>query len=67
MGIGTAITVAAIATLTVGAKALAKRFAKSRAGYGALMLRGVEVGANAYILKGGFDQSRLLDAVKRLA
>ena len=29
--------------------------------------RGVEVGANAYILKGGFDQSRLLDAVKRLA
>jgi two-component system, chemotaxis family, sensor kinase CheA len=29
--------------------------------------RGVDVGANAYILKGGFDQSRLLDAVRRLA
>jgi nickel/cobalt transporter (NicO) family protein len=45
MGIGTAITVAAIATLAVGAKAVAKRFAARRAGYGMLMLRGVEIGA----------------------
>jgi len=45
MGIGTAITVAAIATLAVGAKALAKRFAAARAGYGMLMLRGAEVAA----------------------
>jgi two-component system chemotaxis sensor kinase CheA len=29
--------------------------------------RGVEVGANAYILKGGFDQSQLIEAVRRLA
>lgn len=28
--------------------------------------RGVEVGANAYIQKGGFEQSRLLEAVQRL-
>jgi nickel/cobalt transporter (NicO) family protein len=45
MGIGTAITVAAIATLAVGAKAVAKQFAATRAGYGMLVLRGVEVGA----------------------
>ncbi len=45
MGIGTAITVAAIATLAVAAKAAAKRFAAGRNGYGTLVLRGVEVGA----------------------
>jgi nickel/cobalt transporter (NicO) family protein len=45
MGIGTAITVATIATLAVGAKAVARRFAATRAGYGMLVLRGVEVGA----------------------
>src|SRR6476646_4544867 len=45
MGIGTAITVAAIASLAVGARAVAKRFAATRASYGTLMLRGVEVGA----------------------
>jgi len=45
MGIGTAITVAAIATLAVAAKAIAKRFAAGRNGYGTLVLRGVEVGA----------------------
>jgi nickel/cobalt transporter (NicO) family protein len=45
MGIGTAITVAAIATVAVGAKTAAKRFAAARAGYGTLALRGVEVGA----------------------
>jgi nickel/cobalt transporter (NicO) family protein len=50
MGIGTAITVAAIATLAIGAKAAAKRFAASRPGYGTLMLRGVEVGAATVII-----------------
>ncbi len=45
MGVGTAITVAAIATLAVAAKAVAKRFAATRNGYGSLILRGVEVGA----------------------
>ena len=53
MGIGTAITVAAIATLAVGAKAVAKRFAATRANYGTLMLRGVEVGAAVLIIAFG--------------
>jgi len=50
MGLGTAITVAAIATIAVGAKAAAKRFASARAGYGTLALRGVEVGAALLIM-----------------
>jgi len=50
MGVGTAITVAAIATLAVGAKAAARRFATGRAGYGALALRGMEVGAALLIM-----------------
>jgi nickel/cobalt transporter (NicO) family protein len=50
MGIGTAITVAAIATLAVAAKGAAKRFATTRAGYGALALRGVEVSAALLIV-----------------
>jgi DNA-binding response OmpR family regulator len=28
--------------------------------------RGIEVGADAYITKGGFDQSRLLDTIRSL-
>ena len=35
----------AIATLAVAARAVAKRFATARAGYGALVLRGLEAGA----------------------
>jgi nickel/cobalt transporter (NicO) family protein len=50
MGLGTAITVAAIATLAVGARVLAKRFSDVRMGYGSLALRGVEVGAAALVL-----------------
>ncbi len=50
MGLGTAITVAAIATLAVAAKAVATRLAAARAGYGALMLRGVEVGAALLVM-----------------
>jgi nickel/cobalt exporter len=45
MGLGTAITVAVIATIAVGAKAWAKRFASGRAGYGTVMMRGIEVAA----------------------
>ncbi len=45
MGIGTAITVAVIASFAVGAKALARKFAKARPGAGMLVLRGIEVAA----------------------
>ncbi len=50
MGIGTAITVAGIATLAVSAKAIATRFAAARSGYGTLALRGAEVGAALLIM-----------------
>ena len=50
MGLGTAITVAAIATLTVSATAFAAKIAATRTGYGSLALRGVEVGAAAIVL-----------------
>jgi nickel/cobalt transporter (NicO) family protein len=50
MGLGTAITVAAIAVLAVAAKAAAKRFAATRAGYGSLALRGLEVAAALLVL-----------------
>ncbi len=50
MELGTAITVAAIATLAVAAKTAAKRLAATRAGYGSLVLRGVEVGAAPMVI-----------------
>ena len=50
MGFGTAITVAAIATLAVSAKSIARRLARSRAGYGMLTMRGIEVGAAVVVL-----------------
>jgi nickel/cobalt exporter len=53
MGLGTAVTVAIIATLAVGAKAWAKRFADSRSGYGTLAMRGVEAGAAVVIVAFG--------------
>jgi nickel/cobalt exporter len=53
MALGTAITVAAIATLAVGAKSFAQRFASSRSGYGMLALRGIEVGAAMVIFAFG--------------
>jgi nickel/cobalt transporter (NicO) family protein len=53
MGLGTAVTVAAIATLAVGAKSLAGRLAATRAGTGALALRGIEVAAAAVVLAFG--------------
>jgi ABC-type nickel/cobalt efflux system permease component RcnA len=53
MAIGTAITVAAIATIAVGARSLAQGFAQSRSGYGMLALRGIETGAAFLILAFG--------------
>ncbi|MFD2184755.1 nickel/cobalt transporter [Rhodoplanes azumiensis] len=50
MGLGTAVTVAAIATIAVGAKAVATRFAAHREGRGALFLRGLEVAAACGVL-----------------
>jgi nickel/cobalt exporter len=45
MGLGTAVTVAGIATVAVGARSWAGRFAGARAGYGMLAMRGIEVAA----------------------
>jgi nickel/cobalt exporter len=53
MALGTAITVAAIATLAVLARDLAGRFAGSRSGYGMLALRGIETAAAFVILAFG--------------
>jgi nickel/cobalt exporter len=53
MGIGTAITVAAIATLAVGAKAWAGQLARARTGYGMLAMRAIEVGASVVIVAFG--------------
>jgi nickel/cobalt exporter len=53
MGLGTAITVASIATLAVGAKTLAKRFTTTSAGYGALLLRAIETAAAGFVLAFG--------------
>lgn len=53
MGLGTAITVTAIATVAVGAKAMATRLAQHRPGPGALALRGLEVLAAAAVLAFG--------------
>jgi nickel/cobalt exporter len=50
MGLGTAITVATIATLTVTATGIAARVAATHTGYGSLALRGVEVAAAAFVL-----------------
>jgi nickel/cobalt transporter (NicO) family protein len=50
MGLGTAITVGAIASLAVGFKSVAKRMATPRAGYGVLVLRGLEVGASGLVI-----------------
>jgi ABC-type nickel/cobalt efflux system permease component RcnA len=50
MGIGTAITVAVIATLAVGARGVAARIAGGRSGYGMLFMRLIEVGAAGLIL-----------------
>ena len=53
MGIGTAITVALIASIAVGARAWAQHFADARSGYGMLAMRGIEVGAAVVIIAFG--------------
>lgn len=50
MGLGTAITVSAIAIIAVSAKGLASRMAAGRDGGGAILLRGIEFGAAALVL-----------------
>ena len=53
MGIGTAITVAAIATLAVGARGLAGRLAKAKPGVGMIFIRGLETAAALVIVAFG--------------
>jgi len=53
MGLGTAITVAAIATVAVGARNVARRIATARSGVGMLMMRAIEVGAAGLIVAFG--------------
>ncbi len=53
MGLGTAMTVAAIATLALSAREVASRIAKSRAGLGMLAMRAIETGAAALIVAFG--------------
>lgn len=53
MGLGTAVTVAAIAMLAMSARRIAGRIAKTRAGFGMLTMRAIEVGAAALIVAFG--------------
>lgn len=50
MGLGTAITVAAIAVVAVSARDLAQRLSASREGGGAVIMRGIEFGAAGLVL-----------------
>ena len=50
MGLGTAITVAAVATLAVAARGFAARLAKGKPGGGMILLRGVETAAAVLIV-----------------
>jgi nickel/cobalt transporter (NicO) family protein len=50
MGLGTAITVAAIAIVAVSARGLAQRLSAGRNGGGTLIMRGVEFGAAGLVL-----------------
>ncbi|MFK4651790.1 nickel/cobalt exporter [Bradyrhizobium japonicum] len=50
MGLGTAITVAAIAVVAVSAKDIAARLSAGRDGGGALFMRGIEFGAAGLVL-----------------
>jgi len=53
MAVGTAITVAAIASIAVAARAWAQQVADARSGYGMLAMRGIEVGAAVVIIAFG--------------
>jgi nickel/cobalt exporter len=53
MGLGTFITVAAIASIAVGARSWASRIASARSSYGTLVMRGIEVCAALVIMAFG--------------
>jgi nickel/cobalt transporter (NicO) family protein len=53
MGLGTAITVAVIATIAIGAKSWAGRFAGMHSGLGMVAMRGIEVCAALMIIAFG--------------
>ena len=50
MGLGTAITVSAVATMAVAARGFAARLAKGKPGSGMILLRGVETAAAVVII-----------------
>lgn len=50
MGLGTALTVAIIAVLALGAKDVLRRFARGRAGFGGIAVRFLEFGAAGLVL-----------------
>ena len=50
MGLGTAITVAVVATIAVGARGFAGRLAKAKPGAGLLLVRGLETAASLAII-----------------
>jgi nickel/cobalt transporter (NicO) family protein len=53
MGLGTAITVGAIASLAVGARAFAARIAAKPTGHSGVLMRGVEFGAAGLVFAFG--------------
>ena len=53
MGLGTAATVAAITTVAVSARELASCVARTRAGFGTLVMRAIEVGAAVLVVAFG--------------
>jgi len=53
MGLGTAVTVAAIGTTAITARQLARRIVMARSGTGMLVMRAIEVGASALIVAFG--------------
>jgi nickel/cobalt transporter (NicO) family protein len=53
MGLGTALTVAVIATLAVSARQIAGRIASAQSGWGMLAMRAIEVGAAALMIAFG--------------
>jgi nickel/cobalt exporter len=53
MGLGTAITVTAIALLAVGGRGLASRLAKAKPGIGMILLRALETAAAVLVLAFG--------------
>jgi len=53
MGLGTAITVAVIATIAIGARSFASRLAGGKSGWGMVAMRGIEVGAALVIIAFG--------------